>query len=67
MPAPHHSLFYRLDALPDSQPTVPKHSENLKFYQATSNSYGLYNMGKSLCGKSYKENITLWDGFDQAQ
>jgi len=25
MPAPHHSSFYRLDALPDAQPTVSKH------------------------------------------
>jgi len=24
MPAPHHSIFYRLDALPDVQPTVSK-------------------------------------------
>jgi len=25
MPAPHHSLFYRLDALPVAQPTASKH------------------------------------------
>ena len=25
MPAPHHSVFYRLDALPPAQPTVSKH------------------------------------------
>jgi len=24
MPAPHHSVFYRPDALPASQPTAPK-------------------------------------------
>jgi len=24
-PAAHHSVFYRLDALPDAQPTAPKH------------------------------------------
>ena len=24
-PAPHHSIFYRPDALPDAQPTVSKH------------------------------------------
>jgi len=24
MPAPHHSIFYRPDALPDAQPTVSK-------------------------------------------
>jgi len=26
MPAPHYSVFYRLDALPVAQPTVSKHS-----------------------------------------
>jgi len=26
MPAPHHSIFYRPDVLPDIQPTVSKHS-----------------------------------------
>ena len=25
MPAPHHSVFYRPDALPDTRPTVSKH------------------------------------------
>ena len=25
MPAPHHSVFYRLDALPAAQPTASKH------------------------------------------
>jgi len=25
MPVPHHSIFYGPDALPDAQPTVPKH------------------------------------------
>jgi len=25
MPSPHHSVFYRLDALPAAQPTVSKH------------------------------------------
>jgi len=25
MPAPHHSIFYKLDALPGAQPTVSKH------------------------------------------
>jgi len=24
-PAPHHSVFYRLDALPAAQPTASKH------------------------------------------
>jgi len=24
-PTPHHSNFYRLDALPDAQPTVSEH------------------------------------------
>ena len=25
MPAPHHAIFYRPDAVPDSRPTVSKH------------------------------------------
>jgi len=25
MPVPHHSVFYRLDALPATQPTTSKH------------------------------------------
>jgi len=25
MPVPHHSIFYRPDALPDAQPTASKH------------------------------------------
>jgi len=29
MPAPHHSVFYRLDALPATQPTVSKHWRQL--------------------------------------
>jgi len=28
-PAPHHSVFYRPDALPAAQPTVPKHWRNI--------------------------------------
>jgi len=29
MPAPHHLIFYRLDALPDAEPTVSKHAREL--------------------------------------
>ena len=29
MPAPHHSIFYRPDALPDAQPTATKHWRKL--------------------------------------
>jgi len=25
LPTDHHSIFYRLDALPGAQPTAPKH------------------------------------------
>ena len=28
MPAPHHSVFYRPDALPATQPTVSKHQQH---------------------------------------
>jgi len=30
MPAPHHSVFYRPDALPAAQPTVSKHGRQIK-------------------------------------
>jgi len=30
MPAPHHSVFYRPDALPAAQPTVSKHCRHKK-------------------------------------
>jgi len=29
MPAPHHSVYYRLDALPAAQPTASKHRRHL--------------------------------------
>jgi len=29
--APHHSIFYRPDALPDAQPTVAKHWRQLYY------------------------------------
>ena len=32
MPAPHHSVFYRLDALPATQPTVSKHWRHASFW-----------------------------------
>jgi len=28
-PAPHHSVFYRPDALPAAQPTASKHNKNV--------------------------------------
>jgi len=31
MPAPHHSFFYRLDALPAAQPTASKHTHTHPF------------------------------------
>jgi len=38
MPAPHLSIFYRLDAFPDAQPTVSKHT---KYYHYTPKNYQL--------------------------
>jgi len=32
-PAPHHSVFYRLDALPAAQPTVSKHWRQAKLWR----------------------------------
>ena len=34
-PAPHHSVFYRPDALPAAQPTVSKHWRKLKALKET--------------------------------
>jgi len=31
-PAPHHSMFYRLDALPANQPTVSMHLRQITLY-----------------------------------
>ena len=49
-PAPHHSVFYRPDALPAAQPTVSKHWRHAK------------NAALSkICGKSHKtECLTVW-------
>jgi len=33
MPAPHHSVFYRPDALPAAQPTASKHSRPIELLQ----------------------------------
>jgi len=34
MPAPHHSRFYRLDALPAAQPTASKHEAIFPQYKS---------------------------------
>ena len=34
MPAPHHSVFYRPDALPAAQPTASKHWRDLSWHSA---------------------------------
>jgi len=31
-PVPHHSTFYRPDALPDNQPTASKHWRTLRWW-----------------------------------
>ena len=33
MPAPHHSVFYRPDAIPAAQPTASKHRRQSRFQQ----------------------------------
>ena len=37
MPAPHHSVFYRPDALPAAQPTASKHWKQCPSYHWTNN------------------------------
>ena len=38
-PAPHHSVFYRLDAIPAAQPTASKHWRHYSCYQENINQY----------------------------
>ena len=52
-PAPHHSVFYRTDALPAAQPTVSKHWRNKNSPSYTSN-----NLHRMLCIKM-KKNLMV--------
>ena len=48
MPAPHHSVFYRPDALPAAQPTVSKHwRQSTESSTNTNTSTNLVTMTKS--------------------
>jgi len=40
-PAPHHSVFYRPDALPAAQPTVLKHWRHKIYHETNWNDFGL--------------------------
>jgi len=64
MPAPHHSVFYRPDALPVSQPTVSKHWRHLhKHLKNISNAVVLIQY---LFYKSNQSNPTLMEGDQQS-
>jgi len=57
MPAPHHSFFYRPDALPAAQPTASKHwrhSEAIRFLKKR-NVFSFF-----ACSESKKENTFLF-------
>ena len=46
MPAPHHSVFYRPDALPTTQPTASKHRRHI----ITNIDHNIDNTYQSLAG-----------------
>jgi len=65
MPAPHHSSFYRLDALPDAQPTVSKHwrqilqdHNNKYYYQATKGCFYCCSRYLSCVQSHYNDTFT---------
>ena len=55
MPAPHHSVFYRPDALPAAQPTVSKHWRQI--YQT--NLHKISRTGRTLVVNERSEVINL--------
>ena len=50
IPAPHHSVFYRPDALPAAQPTVSKHWRLLGFLVLPHTHTHTHPFNSSLCG-----------------
>jgi len=53
MPAPHHSVFYRPDALPDAQQTVSKHRKHSIGYTESSVNYtDTCTMWPTICNSS---------------
>jgi len=48
MPEPHHSVFYRPDALPAAQPTVSKHLRHMCVAE-DADKYCSAEMGKECC------------------
>ena len=51
MPAPHHSVFYRPDALPAAEPTVSKHWRHSR--------YTIYTKTCSPSGATWAHRVTL--------
>ena len=78
MPAPHHSVFYRPDALPATQPTASKHwrqttttTENCKTESLKSKNFNAGSNSKSLGNhvvspEEEKERLQ-WEGFAEKE
>jgi len=69
MPAPHHSVFYRPDALPAAQPTASKHWRQainqhcVKILMGPSSTTELYNNVKKTYHAVYRLSTADWDSF----
>ena len=57
MPAPHHSVFYRPDALPATQPTASKHWRPLKSYCANNLLHGWQSSSSMWRGRSMQNGL----------
>jgi len=62
MPAPHHSVFYRPDALPATQPTVSKHWRHVPCAISTY----MYIKTARVIQKSWRIYVHLWMGLQSA-
>ena len=69
MPAPHHSVFYRLDAHPATQPTVSKHCDitayHLKSDWAKQDTIKCINVDKTFLNHTPSVNRHVWNQADR--
>ena len=68
MPAPHHSVFYRPDALPATQPTVSKHWRLESIMQPNKNWIRFHSFAN--CKKFWQHGLTdlvLKSGWNKLQ
>ena len=60
-PAPHHSVFYRPDALPAAQPTASKHWRHLIIIMTTTDKKTQNNQQELHRNVNYKEHINSYN------